>query len=1490
MSSEMRAIRSRLDFSKIPTAIQIPNLIEVQRRSYERFLQMDKLPQEREDNGLQSVFTSVFPITDFRNVSELEFVDYSIGNWECKCGYLKGLNHLRTACSHCGHMVITDPFHPGDVLCNFCGTYNKNTPDFCTKCGDPVGLQLKYDQAECEERGMTYSAPLKVTIRLKIYDKDPETGVKSLRDMKEQEVFFGDIPLMSQNGTFIVNGTERVIVSQLHRSPGVFFETANNRTYFLGKIIPYRGSWVEFEYDQKNTLYVRIDRKRKFLGTIFLRALGLRTDEEILKTFYTVDTINVNEGKLSWKVAPEGTPTNLQGTRPAAAISIKGEEIAVATRKISAHSLKGLRSHKVEQVEVETSEFDGAMTAADVVDLSTGELLYEANQELTADKLHKILQSGVTSFEVFFPERDDVGNIISNTLRRDSVRKPEEALIEIYRKLRPGDPPTLDTATALFEGMFFDPRKYDFSRVGRLKFNIKLYENQEATGLDNRTLTPEDFYGTIRYLLKLRKNIGVVDDIDHLGNRRVRAVGELMENQFRIGLVRMERAIKEKMSVYQEMATAMPHDLINAKPVMAAIREFFGSSQLSQFMDQTNPLSEITHKRRLSALGPGGLSRERAGFEVRDVHPTHYGRICPIETPEGPNIGLISSLSCFARINEYGFIESPYRRVKDGKALDYVSVVNAGESGLRQGDYLEVTESRKLNDQLKKDKKRTMDLAPFSFYLSAWEEDRHTIAQANIELDEHLNIVQDIVDARRQGNFVLVNKAEVDYVDVSPKQLVSVAASLVPFLEHDDANRALMGANMQRQSVPLLVAEAPFVGTGMEGVTARDSGAVILAKRNGIVDSVDSERIIVRVEGEHHPTQLSREVGSDIYQLTKFKRSNQNTCINQKPIVRKGDRVIKGQVIADGPCTEQGELGLGRNVLVAFMPWRGYNFEDAILISEKLVREDYYTSIHIEEFEIEARDTKLGPEEITRDIPNVSEHALRDLDESGIIRIGAKISHNDILVGKVTPKGETQLTPEEKLLRAIFGEKAGDVRDASLTCPPGIEGTVVDVRIFSRKGQEKDERAKQIEQEQVEKLERNLADEIRILTDERLKRLEAILGGKEVLADLHDERTNKKLLNKGDVLDRDTIELISTRNLKRIRYADKDPRVNEQIDEIEEMTSRQIDVLRKITNEKIGKMSKGDELSPGVIKMVKVYIAMKRKLSVGDKMAGRHGNKGVIARILPEEDMPYLPDGTPVEIVLNPLGVPSRMNVGQILETHLGWAAHELGKQVAEIAATHTEASEVREIFKARFGGTAALNQLLDLDDEQTMRVAAGMKRGIWFGTAVFDGARETEIKALLKAAGLPSSGKSLLHDGMTGEEFEQPATVGYIYMLKLSHLVDDKIHARSIGPYSLITQQPLGGKAQFGGQRFGEMEVWALEAYGAAYILQELLTAKSDDVFGRTKIYEAIVKGEAAIEPGVPESFNVLIRELQSLCLDVELIKQADQKKVPLPSIAAAD
>jgi len=1481
--------RKRFDFSKIPATIQIPNLIEVQKRSYDRFLQMDKLPSEREDGGLQAVFQSVFPITDFRNVSQLEFVDYAIGNWECKCGHLKGLHHLRTTCKNCGSTVITDPFHPGEVLCHKCGTYNANTPDFCNKCGDPVGLQLKYDVAECEERGMTYSAPLKVTMRLTIWDKDPETGNRSIRDIKEQEVFFGDVPLMTQNGTFIINGTERVIVSQLHRSPGVFFETANNRTYFLGKIIPYRGSWVEFEYDQKNVLYVRIDRKRKFLGTIFLRALGLRSGEDILRSFYTVDRLVIRDKKLLWTLDPASEkPTNLLGMKLAHSIKSKsGEEVAHSGRKISAATLKEIQKAKISEIEVDTSDLEGAWSASDIVDTTSGEVLLEANSEMTADKVAKILESGgVVEMSVFFPERDDVGTVISQTLRRDSVKTPSEALIEIYRKLRPGDPPTLDTATALFQGMFFDPRKYDFSRVGRLKFNIKLFENQEATNLEQRTLDPVDFYATIKYLLKLRKNIGAVDDIDHLGNRRVRAVGELLENQFRIGLVRMERAIKEKMSVYQEMSTAMPHDLVNAKPVMAAIREFFGSSQLSQFMDQTNPLSEITHKRRLSALGPGGLSRERAGFEVRDVHPTHYGRICPIETPEGPNIGLISSLSCFARINDYGFIESPYRKVKNSRVLDYVIVVNAGDSDYKVGDYAEKSELEKANAELKEKRKKPIEVEPYSFYLSAWEEDRHVIAQANIELDDKSRIAGELVNARKAGNFVLVSRDDVDYVDVSPKQLVSVAASLVPFLEHDDANRALMGANMQRQSVPLLRAQAPIVGTGMEGVTARDSGAVVLARRNGIIDSVDSERIIVRVEGEHHPMQLSREVGSDIYQLTKFKRSNQNTCINQKPIVKKGQRVVKGQVIADGPCTDFGELALGRNVLVAFMPWRGYNFEDAILVSEKMVKEDYYTSVHIEEFELEARDTKLGPEEVTRDIPNVSESTLRNLDEAGVIRIGATIKQGDIIVGKVTPKGETQLTPEEKLLRAIFGEKAGDVRDASLYCPPGIEGIIVDVKIFSRKGQEKDERAKTIEGEQIAKLEKNLSDEIRILTDERLKRLEGLLGGKEVQADLHDERTNKRLLTKGGILDRDTIERISTRNLKRIKYNDKDPRVNEQIDEIEEMTSRQIDVLKKIVNEKKEKLTKGDELPPGVIKLVKVYIAMKRKLSVGDKMAGRHGNKGVIARILPEEDMPYLEDGTPVEIVLNPLGVPSRMNVGQILETHLGWAGHELGKKITELLKQNTRSEAIRRDLKALFKDTVLADTIADMSEDELEAVAPTLTKGVFMGSAVFDGARESEIKALLERAGLPTSGKTNLRDGMTGEKFELPVTVGYIYMLKLSHLVDDKIHARSIGPYSLITQQPLGGKAQFGGQRFGEMEVWALEAYGAAFILQELLTAKSDDVYGRTKIYEAIVKGEAAMEPGVPESFNVLIRELQSLCLDVELIKAAEKK----PVAAAAD
>ena len=1411
--------RERMDFSRIKTSIPIPNLIEVQKKSYERFLQMDLLPGEREDTGLQSVFNSVFPISDFRGLSQLEFVDYAIGNWECKCGNLKGLHHLRSTCRNpsCGATIKTDPFHVGDVLCHRCGTFNKNIVTFCNRCGDPVGLQLKYDVAECEERGMTYAAPLKVTIRLTVYDKDAETGAKTVRDIKEQEVFFGEIPLMTDNGTFIINGTERVIVSQLHRSPGVFFERVPAQGYFLGKIIPYRGSWVEFEYDNKNLLYVRIDRKRKFYGTVFLRALGLKSDAEILKAFYTVSEIVVKDKKLFWKVSD-----SLVGLKLSKAIASKNETIVPQGRKITKSLYEAILKAKIEHVEIDRTDLQGAYIAADVIDMSTGEVLVEANQELT--NIDKVLDNGITSFEVFFAERDEVGNVVSVTLRKDPVKSQNDALLEIYRKLRPGDPPTLDTATQLFQGMFFDPRKYDFSRVGRMKFNIKLYDKIDAAPLDKRTLDQKDFIDTIKYLLKLRRGIGAVDDIDHLGNRRVRAVGELLENQFRIGLVRMERAIKEKMSVYQEMSTAMPHDLVNAKPVMAAIREFFGSSQLSQFMDQTNPLSEITHKRRLSALGPGGLSRERAGFEVRDVHPTHYGRICPIETPEGPNIGLISSLSCFARINEYGFIESPYRRVLKGTVIDEIRILNPGDSSYKVGDVMTRSEVDKANRDLGA-KKQPIEFEAHCDYLSAWEEDKYLIAQANVHLDEKGHIVPELVNARQAGNFVLKHKDEVEYMDVSPKQLVSVAASLIPFLENDDANRALMGSNMQRQAVPLLRAETPFVGTGMENVTARDSGAVVICKRSGVVDSVDSERIIVRVEGGGaHEGQLSREVGADIYQLTKFKRSNQNTCISQKPIVAQGQRVKKGDVLADGPCTDMGELALGRNVLVAFMPWRGYNFEDAIVVSEKLVKEDYYTSIHIEEFEIEARDTKLGPEEITRDIPNIAETFLRNLDESGIIRIGATVKPGDILVGKVTPKGETQLTPEEKLLRAIFGEKAGDVKDASLYCPPGIEGTVVDCKVFSRKGADLDERSKAILEWQVERLHRNLEDEKRILNDERAKRLTDLLEGKEVLADLHDEKTNKKLVSKGLQLSRDVVEKLRARDLKRVKFANKDVRLNEQIDEIEEMTSRQIAVLEKITEEKIAKLRKGDELPPGVIKLVKCYIAMKRKLSVGDKMASRHGNKGVIARIVPEEDMPYLPDGTPVEIVLNPLGVPSRMNVGQILETHLGWAAQALG---------------------------------------------------LHFATPVFDGATEKDIKAQLKQANLPSSGKVQLWDGLSGLAFEQPVTVGYIYMLKLSHLVDNKIHARSIGPYSLITQQPLGGKAQFGGQRFGEMEVWALEAYGAAYVLQELLTAKSDDVYGRAKIYEAIVKGEAAAEPGVPESFNVLIRELQSLCLDVELMKK---------------
>ncbi|HMM79630.1 MAG TPA: DNA-directed RNA polymerase subunit beta [Pyrinomonadaceae bacterium] len=1412
---------------------------------------MDLIPEERDYVGLQSVFSSIFPVSDFRETATLEYVEYQIGNWQCKCGNLEGLEHLRANCKNCSAKIKVDPFNPAEVLCSNCGTFNAVRPNLCNNCGEPVGLKHKHDQQECQERGMSYSVPLKVKIRLTVYDKDPDTGVATVRDIKEEDVFFGEIPLMTDNGTFIINGTERVIVSQLHRSPGVFFK--GDRDEFLAKIIPYRGSWVEFEYDQKGILHARLG-KRKIVATVFLRALGLwlnpqidmktvsdnileevvknaeYSNSSILKLFYTTDTVLVEKGKVYFKVEKSGE-TNLVGMRADEDIKDKKEDVVRSGKKITKSGLSDLRHLKKDKVRVMSADLEGAFALDDVVNMETGEVIIEANTEITTDKLQVIIESGVTEFSVFFPKRDVIGEVISATLRKDAISKPVDALLEIYRKMRPGDPPTVPTAYRLLEGMFFDARRFDLSRVGRLKFNIKMGRD-ERDRITDPLLAPMDFINVVTYLLKMKRDSEnyFQDDIDHLGNRRVRAVGELLENQFRIGLERMERAIKEKMSIQQDMNTTMPRDLVNAKPVTAAVREFFGSSQLSQFMDQTNPLSEITHKRRLSALGPGGLSRERAGFEVRDVHPTHYGRICPIETPEGPNIGLISSLSCFARINEFGFIESPYRKVEDGRVVEYVKVLNGGDTKFKPGEHVPMEAVVNANKRIKDGKEAEFE--PYPFYLTAWKEDLYIIGQANIELDEKGYIVNERNAARQKGEFITADKSEIQYMDVSPKQLVSVAASLIPFLENDDANRALMGSNMQRQSVPLLRAESPYVGTGMEKIAARDSGAVVIAKRNGVVDYVDSERIIVKADHQVDGT-ISREVTADIYSLVKFTRSNQNTCINQRPIVAVGERVRKGQVIADGPCTDRGELALGRNVLVAFMPWRGYNFEDAILVSERLVKDDYYTSIHIEELEIEARDTKLGPEEITRDIPNIGENMLRDLDESGIIRIGAQVKPGSVLVGKVTPKGETQLTAEEKLLRAIFGEKAGDVKDASLTCPPGIDGTVVDVQIFTRKGQDKDGRSLDIETMEEDDLHRDLADEIRILEEQRNERIFELFDGRKLTKDLLDGK--EIVIKKGTVLTRELLADIELKVLRKAEVSAGSIDIAGEVKEYEQRTERQINILRDIYDEKITKLKQGDELPPGVIKMVKVFVAMKRKLSVGDKMAGRHGNKGVIARILPEEDMPYLPDGTPVEIVLNPLGVPSRMNVGQILETHLGWAARILG---------------------------------------------------LHFATPVFDGATEKEIKEYIgKANGkfdeldLPNSvgpsGKTRLYDGLTGEQFEQKVTVGYIYMLKLSHLVDDKIHARSIGPYSLITQQPLGGKAQFGGQRFGEMEVWALEAYGAAHILQELLTCKSDDVAGRSKIYEKIVKGVSNFEPGIPESFNVLVRELQSLCLDVELIQE---------------
>jgi DNA-directed RNA polymerase subunit beta len=1413
--------KERSSFGKIRSFLPLPNLIDVQRKSYEDFLQMDLLPKERQDVGLQAVFKSVFPFSDFRETCALEFVSYRIGDWKSRSGRLEGLEHLRFACEHCGATVRVKDARATRVECGACGHPNPNKVTIDEVCGTPVELRQMYSVAECQERGATYSVPLKVTFRLKVFDKENAPTGKGapkewpIRDIKEEEVYFGEIPLMTDNGTFVINGTERVIVSQLHRSPGVFFTREGAHT-LIGKIIPYRGSWVEFEIDTKGLFGVRIDRKRKFPGTVFLRALGLESDELILKKFYTAVPLTYEKGKAHLALSPEVLLK--EELRHKHLRGLKKDGRIFADIKLTPEMKESLGKGETVSASVDPGKLGRALFAADVVDLGSGEVLFETGTEIPEDLSAQLAVKQATAVEAIFPDWEPIGETLITTLRKDGVKTKREALLEIYKRMRPGDPPTDESAKNLFAGMFFDPRKYDFSRVGRFKFNIRA---GLSTSLDQKTLTAEDFYVVIDHLLKLKRDIGKTDDIDNLGNRRVRCVGELLENQFRIGLVRMERAIKEKMSVHQDIDSAMPHDLINSKPVIAAIKEFFGSSQLSQFMDQTNPLSEVTHKRRLSALGPGGLSRERAGFEVRDVHATHYGRICPIETPEGPNIGLISSLSCFARISEFGFIESPYKKVKNGRVLDHYEIVTVGDSGYKKGEIVQAEDLEEMNGRLKKSHKKPTVGRPTAFFQPAWEEENYVIAQANAEVDDKGRFTEERIVARAGGEFITIDKARVEFMDVSPKQLVSVAAALIPFLEHDDANRALMGSNMQRQSVPLLRTEPPFVGTGLEGIVARDSGAVVLCKRDGVVDTVDARRIIVRVEAKDEEGN-TRDFGADIYPLLKFRRSNQNTCINQKPVVTEGDHVIQGQVLADGPCTSQGELALGRNILVAFMPWRGYNYEDAILISEKMVKEDYYTSIHIEEFEIEARETKLGAEEITKDIPNVSEHALRDLDESGIVRIGANVKPGDILVGKVTPKGETQLTPEEKLLRAIFGEKAGDVRDASLKCPPGIEGVVVEVKIFTRKDEEKqkDVRAKQILDEEVGRLTKNADDEIRIIRTEAKEKIESLLSGRTVLEDVSDSQGNV-LVKEGGKLSIEKIGQMTPRMLKGLKL--KDEEIRDQVRLILQRTDSQIDVIKKVSADRVALLAKGDELAPGVNKTVKVFVAMKRKLQVGDKMAGRHGNKGVISRILPEEDMPYLPDGTPVEIVLNPLGVPSRMNVGQILETHLGWAAKVLGMNIA---------------------------------------------------TPVFDGASEEEIRTLLRKADLPVGGKTVLYDGMTGHRFEQEVTVGYIYMLKLSHLVDDKIHARSIGPYSLITQQPLGGKAQFGGQRFGEMEVWALEAYGAAYTLQELLTVKSDDVEGRSKVYEAIVKGEVPDEPGLPESFNVLVRELQSLCLDVELLK----------------
>ena len=1364
--------RIRKFYGKIREVADMPNLIEVQKSSYDLFLNSGDQPKPMDGEGIMGVFQSVFPIKDFNETAVLEFVKYEL---------------------------------------------------------EPP----KYDVEECQQRDMTFSGPLKVTLRLIVFEVDEDTGAKSVKDIKEQDVFMGDMPLMTKNGTFIVNGTERVIVSQMHRSPGVFFDHDRGKTHSSGKllftsrIIPYRGSWLDFEFDAKDIVHARIDRRRKLPVTTLLYALGL-DQEGIMKAYY--DTVSYKHTKKGW--VTKFFPERIRGTKPTHDIvdAKSGEVIAEAGKKVTPRTVKQiLDSKKIPDILVPFETLVGKFVAEDIINEKTGEIWVEAGDELTWDvdkdgnvtggTIKTLLDEGVKDIPVLDIDNINVGAYIRNTMAVDKNLNRDTALMDIYRVMRPGEPPTVEAASALFDQLFFDGERYDLSAVGRVKMNMRLDLDAPDT---MRTLRKEDIIAVVKALVDLRDGRGEVDDIDHLGNRRVRSVGELMENQYRVGLLRMERAIKERMSSV-EIDTVMPQDLINAKPAAAAVREFFGSSQLSQFMDQTNPLSEVTHKRRLSALGPGGLTRERAGFEVRDVHPTHYGRMCPIETPEGPNIGLINSLASFARVNKYGFIETPYRRVEDGQVTDEV------------------------------------------IYMSATEEMRHTVAQANAQLDEKGKFKNELVSTRKSGEYMLNPVENVDLIDVSPKQLVSVAASLIPFLENDDANRALMGSNMQRQAVPLVKAEAPFVGTGIEEIVARDSGAAITARRGGIVDQVDAMRIVVRATEDLDPG----DPGVDIYRLRKFQRSNQNTCINQRPLVKVGDTVTKGEFIADGPSTDLGELALGKNVLVAFMPWNGYNYEDSILISERIVKDDVFTSIHIEEFEVAARDTKLGPEEITRDIPNVGEEALRNLDEAGIVYIGAEVGPGDILVGKITPKGESPMTPEEKLLRAIFGEKASDVRDTSLRLPPGDFGTVVEVRVFNRHGVEKDERALQIEREEVERLARDRDDELAILDRNIYARLKGLIYGKTAVK-------GPKGVASGSKIDDALLDSLSYGQWWQLALGD-----DKDAAEVEALNA-QYDIQRRALDrrfeDKVEKVRRGDDLPPGVMKMVKVFIAVKRKLQPGDKMAGRHGNKGVISKVVPEEDMPFLGDGTPVDVVLNPLGVPSRMNVGQILETHMGWAARGLGKSIEKSLDEYRRSGDltpVREAMRIAYGDEVYEQALSEMSEDQFVEAAGNVRDGVPIATPVFDGAKEADVNDALERAGFDQSGQSVVFDGRTGEQFSRPVTVGVKYILKLHHLVDDKIHARSTGPYSLVTQQPLGGKAQFGGQRFGEMEVWALEAYGAAYTLQEMLTVKSDDVAGRTKVYESIVKGEDNFEAGVPESFNVLVKEIRSLGLNVELLDE---------------